>query len=75
MLPVTLRPPPKSTLSRVMISKSRGKDRLWSCTREPLKQPLLKKVLAHDELSQEACLAFMDILQPTRRLLFSTVML
>ncbi|KAG7265494.1 hypothetical protein CRUP_003583 [Coryphaenoides rupestris] len=28
----------------------------------PLKQPLLKKVLAHDELSQEACLAFIDIL-------------
>ena len=56
------RPPPKSTLSRVMISKSRGKERLWSCTREPLKQPLLKKVLAHEELCQEACLAFMDIL-------------
>ncbi|KAG7515410.1 unconventional myosin-VIIa isoform X1 [Solea senegalensis] len=37
------RPPPKSTLSRVMISKSRGKERVWSCSREPLKQPLLKK--------------------------------
>uniref|UniRef100_A0A3B3YH20 FERM domain-containing protein n=1 Tax=Poecilia mexicana TaxID=48701 RepID=A0A3B3YH20_9TELE len=47
------RPPPKSTLSRVMMSKARGKERLWSCVREPLKQPLLKKVLAHDELSQE----------------------
>uniref|UniRef100_A0A8C5C3V0 Myosin VIIA n=1 Tax=Gadus morhua TaxID=8049 RepID=A0A8C5C3V0_GADMO len=56
------RPPPKSTLSRVMIPKARGKERLWSCTREPLKQPLLKKVLAHDELSQEACLAFIYIL-------------
>lgn len=70
MPPVALRPPPKSTLSRVMISKSRGKERLWSCTREPVKQPLLKKVIAHDELSQEACLAFMDILQLTRRLFF-----
>lgn len=60
---IVSRPPPKSTLSRVMISKTRGKDRLWSCTREPLKQPLLKKVLAHEELSQEACLAFIDILQ------------
>uniref|UniRef100_A0A3Q2Y3T3 Myosin VIIA n=1 Tax=Hippocampus comes TaxID=109280 RepID=A0A3Q2Y3T3_HIPCM len=48
-------PPPKSTLGRVMISKTRGKERLWSCSREPLKQPLLKKVLAHEELSQEAC--------------------
>ncbi|KAM7373970.1 hypothetical protein PAMP_006654 [Pampus punctatissimus] len=38
------RPPPKSTLSRVMISKARGKECLWSCSREPLKQPLLKKV-------------------------------
>ncbi|KAM7397577.1 hypothetical protein PAMA_005743 [Pampus argenteus] len=56
------RPPPKSTLSRVMISKARGKERLWSCSREPLKQPLLKKVLAHEELCQEACLAFTDIL-------------
>ncbi|XP_051903198.1 unconventional myosin-VIIa-like isoform X1 [Hippocampus zosterae] len=57
------RPPPKSTLGRVMISKTRGKERLWSCSREPLKQPLLKKVLAHEELSQEACQAFMDILE------------
>ncbi|KAM6970400.1 unconventional myosin-VIIa [Aplochiton taeniatus] len=56
------RPPPKNTLSRVMITKGRSKDRLWCCSREPLKQPLLKKVLAHEELSQEACLAFIDIL-------------
>uniref|UniRef100_A0A669BHT1 Myosin VIIAb n=1 Tax=Oreochromis niloticus TaxID=8128 RepID=A0A669BHT1_ORENI len=59
------RPPPKSTLSRVVISKARGKERLWSCTREPLKQPLLKKVLAHDELSQEACLYMGDY--PSKR--------
>uniref|UniRef100_A0A671TT54 Myosin VIIA n=1 Tax=Sparus aurata TaxID=8175 RepID=A0A671TT54_SPAAU len=59
------RPPPKSTLSRVMISKSRGKERLWSCTREPLKQPLLKKVLAHEELCQEACLYMGDY--PSKR--------
>ncbi|CAB1316642.1 unnamed protein product [Coregonus sp. 'balchen'] len=38
-------PPPKSTLSRVMITKGRGKERLWCCTREPLKQPLLKKYM------------------------------
>uniref|UniRef100_A0A8C7NR28 Myosin VIIAb n=1 Tax=Oncorhynchus mykiss TaxID=8022 RepID=A0A8C7NR28_ONCMY len=55
------RSPPKSTLSRVMITKGRGKERLWCCAREPLKQPLLKKVLAHEELSQEAQLAFIDI--------------
>ncbi|KAG9351439.1 hypothetical protein JZ751_022689 [Albula glossodonta] len=56
------RPPPKSTLSRVMITKGWGKDRLWSCSREPIKQPLLKKVLNHEDLSQEACIAFIDIL-------------
>ncbi|XP_076846905.1 myosin VIIAa isoform X5 [Brachyhypopomus gauderio] len=57
------RPPPKHTLSRVMITKNRGKDKLWSCTREPLKQPLLKKVLVHEELSQDACLAFIAIMK------------
>ncbi|XP_017349051.1 unconventional myosin-VIIa [Ictalurus punctatus] len=56
------RPPPKSTLSRV-ITKGRGKDKLWCCTREPLKQPLLKKVLNHEELSQDACLAFTAIMK------------
>uniref|UniRef100_A0A672S5Q9 Myosin VIIA n=1 Tax=Sinocyclocheilus grahami TaxID=75366 RepID=A0A672S5Q9_SINGR len=49
------RPPSKSTLSRVILNKGRGKDKLWCCTREPLKQPLLKKVLNHEELSQDAC--------------------
>uniref|UniRef100_A0A8D3CZ53 Myosin VIIAa n=1 Tax=Scophthalmus maximus TaxID=52904 RepID=A0A8D3CZ53_SCOMX len=52
------RPPPKHTLSRVMVTKNRGKDKLWSCTREPLKQPLLKKVVNHEELSQDACMLF-----------------
>ncbi|KFR05740.1 Unconventional myosin-VIIa, partial [Opisthocomus hoazin] len=56
------RPPPKHTLSRVMITKSRGKDKLWCYTREPIKQPLLKKILGSKELSQEACMAFIDIL-------------
>ncbi|KAM9219927.1 unconventional myosin-VIIa isoform 2-T2 [Dugong dugon] len=57
------RPPPKHTLSRVMVSKARGKDRLWSHTREPLKQALLKKILGSEELSQEACMAFIDMLK------------
>ncbi|XP_025212197.1 unconventional myosin-VIIa isoform X2 [Theropithecus gelada] len=57
------RPPPKHTLSRVMVSKARGKDRLWSHTREPLKQALLKKLLGSEELSQEACLAFTAVLK------------
>ncbi|XP_053241397.1 unconventional myosin-VIIa isoform X1 [Podarcis raffonei] len=57
------RPPPKHTLSRVMITKNRGKDKMWSYTREPIKQPLLKKVLGSEELSQEACMAFIAILK------------
>uniref|UniRef100_A0AAR2KA91 Myosin VIIAa n=1 Tax=Pygocentrus nattereri TaxID=42514 RepID=A0AAR2KA91_PYGNA len=57
------RPPPKHTLSRVMITKNRGKDKMWCCTREPIKQPLLKKVLAHEELSQEACMAFIAMMK------------
>ncbi|XP_029391530.1 unconventional myosin-VIIa [Mus pahari] len=57
------RPPPKHTLSRVMVSKARGKDRLWSHTREPLKQALLKKILGSEELSQEACMAFVAVLK------------
>ncbi|XP_070605585.1 unconventional myosin-VIIa isoform X3 [Erythrolamprus reginae] len=57
------RPPPKHTLSRVMITKNRGKDKLWSYTREPIKQPLLKKVLSSEDLSQEACMAFIAILK------------
>lgn len=44
-----------------MVSKARCKDRLWSHTREPLKQALLKKILGSEELSQEACMAFIDI--------------
>lgn len=59
--PCARRPPPKHTLSRVMVSKARGKDRLWSHTREPLKQALLKKILGSEELSQEACMAFIGI--------------
>ncbi|KAL7400692.1 hypothetical protein ABVT39_016104 [Epinephelus coioides] len=55
------RPPPKHTLSRVMVTKNRGKDKMWSCTREPLKQPLLKKVVNHEELAQEACMLFYSL--------------
>uniref|UniRef100_A0A3Q2P4D5 Myosin VIIAa n=1 Tax=Fundulus heteroclitus TaxID=8078 RepID=A0A3Q2P4D5_FUNHE len=59
------RPPPKHTLSRVMVTKNRGKDKMWSCTREPLKLPLLKKVVGHEELAQEACMYMGDY--PSKR--------
>ncbi|KAF1393529.1 hypothetical protein PFLUV_G00016940 [Perca fluviatilis] len=57
------RPPPKHTLSRVMVSKNRGKDKMWSCTREPLKLPLLKKVVSHEELAQDACMSFIAMMK------------
>ncbi|XP_054884048.1 myosin VIIAa isoform X1 [Poeciliopsis prolifica] len=57
------RPPPKHTLSRVMVTKNRGKDKMWSCTREPLKLPLLKKVVGHEELAQEACMSFIAMMK------------
>ncbi|NXF48573.1 MYO7A protein, partial [Oceanites oceanicus] len=69
------RPPPKHTLSRVMITKSRGKDKLWCYTREPIKQPLLKKILGSEELSQEACMAFIDILSLSGETLFLLLLL
>ncbi|NXH67905.1 MYO7A protein, partial [Hydrobates tethys] len=69
------RPPPKHTLSRVMITKSRGKDKLWCYTREPIKQPLLKKILGSEELSQEACMAFIDILSLSGEALFLSLLL
>ncbi|XP_034384721.1 myosin VIIAa [Cyclopterus lumpus] len=59
------RPPPKHTLSRVMVTKNRGKDKMWSCTREPLKQPLLKKVVNHEELAQDACMSFIAMMKYT----------
>ena len=67
--------PPKSTLSRTL-SLSSGKkkltDTLWKHSREPIKQPLLKKLLNKEELSSEACVAFNAILKymgdlPSRR--------
>ncbi|TMS07517.1 Unconventional myosin-VIIa [Larimichthys crocea] len=66
------RPPPKHTLSRVMVTKNRGKDKMWSCTREPLKLPLLKKVVNHEDLSQDACMSFIDILYTAGVMQFDT---
>uniref|UniRef100_A0A7N8Y3F7 Unconventional myosin-VIIa-like n=1 Tax=Mastacembelus armatus TaxID=205130 RepID=A0A7N8Y3F7_9TELE len=37
-------------------------ERLWVNSREPIRQPLLKKLVGNSELSHKACLAFTDIL-------------
>ena len=53
-------------------AKRNRPDDLWRHNREPLKQPLLKKLLNKDELAGEACLGFHAILKymgdlPSRR--------
>ncbi|XP_022095227.1 myosin-VIIa-like isoform X1 [Acanthaster planci] len=64
------RPPPKRTLSRAV--KRRTRDNLWSHSKEPIRQPLLKKLLNNPELAEQACDAFEAILKymgdfPTKR--------
>ncbi|XP_074658425.1 myosin-VIIa-like [Tubulanus polymorphus] len=69
------RPPPKRTLSKTLSltnAKKRRQDDLWRYSKEPLKQPLLKKLIGKDELSQEACFCNLAILKymgdhPSRR--------
>ncbi|KAJ8356986.1 hypothetical protein SKAU_G00197800 [Synaphobranchus kaupii] len=39
------------------------RERLWACSREPLKQPLLNSLVGNSELSQQACLSFIAILK------------
>lgn len=38
-------------------------EELWKHSRDPIKQPLLKKLLSKDELSEEASFAFTAILK------------
>ena len=77
------RPPPKRTVSKglTLTSASRrargaqgspDNEYLWKHSREPLKLPLLKKLMNKDELREEACLIFHAVLKymgdlPSRR--------
>lgn len=69
------RVPSKYTISKNFTfssAKRKGGDQLWKHSREPIKQPLLKKLLNKEELSHEACYAFNAILKymgdlPSRR--------
>lgn len=58
----------KQSLSKGQtLTSARGKnmanDELWRYTREPLKQPLLRKLVNKDELADEACYMFQAILK------------
>jgi len=79
------RPPPKRTVSKGLTltsasrrsrgaqgSQSSDNDYLWKHSREPLKLPLLKKLMNKDELREESCLIFHAVLKymgdlPSRR--------
>ncbi|XP_071536430.1 myosin-VIIa isoform X6 [Panulirus ornatus] len=69
------RPPPKRTVSRAITLTSARRpanECLWKYSREPVKQPLLKKLLHKEELAQEAVYAFNAMLKymgdlPSRR--------
>uniref|UniRef100_A0A674IN49 Myosin VIIB n=1 Tax=Terrapene triunguis TaxID=2587831 RepID=A0A674IN49_9SAUR len=49
------RVPEKESISKAVLHKSRGRSQLWALSKEPLKQPLLKKVCADPELRDLAC--------------------
>ncbi|XP_038206481.1 myosin-VIIa [Zerene cesonia] len=58
--------PPKRTTSKTLTlssAKRGGAEELWRHSREPIKQPLLKKLQAKEELAEEACFAFTAILK------------
>ncbi|XP_026169030.1 unconventional myosin-VIIa-like [Mastacembelus armatus] len=44
-------------------SKGAARDKLWACSKEPLKQPLMKSLVRNSELSYLACSAFTAILK------------
>ncbi|KAM7388682.1 hypothetical protein PAMP_024842 [Pampus punctatissimus] len=53
---------PTKDVNRQVISRNAAPERLWVNSREPIRQPLLKKLVGNSELSHKACLAFTDIL-------------
>lgn len=53
---------PIKDVNRQVISRNAAPERLWANSREPIRQPLLRKLAGNAELSHKACLAFTDIL-------------
>ncbi|XP_037530284.1 unconventional myosin-VIIa [Nematolebias whitei] len=63
---------PTKDVNRQVISRNTAPERLWAHSREPIRQPLLKKLVGNSELSHKACLTFTAILKymgdyPTRQ--------
>ncbi|XP_038672457.1 unconventional myosin-VIIa-like isoform X3 [Scyliorhinus canicula] len=57
------RPPAKESMRKVVLPKAHVKDRIWACSKEPLRQPLLKRVSASTEMVVVACQAFTAIMR------------
>uniref|UniRef100_A0A8B9V665 Myosin VIIB n=1 Tax=Anas zonorhyncha TaxID=75864 RepID=A0A8B9V665_9AVES len=49
------RTPEKESISKAVLQKSRGRNQLWAHSKEPLKQPLLKKACTDPDLRDLAC--------------------
>ncbi|XP_013068549.2 myosin-VIIa-like isoform X2 [Biomphalaria glabrata] len=56
------RTPPKRTLQGTLNRQQKNKE-LWRHSKEPLKQPLLKKLTGKEQQSTDACACFMAILK------------
>ncbi len=53
---------PTKDVNRQVIARNAAPERLWAHSREPIRQPLLMKLLGNTDFSHKACLAFTDIL-------------
>ncbi|XP_051274407.1 unconventional myosin-VIIa-like isoform X3 [Dicentrarchus labrax] len=54
---------PPANVGRHGASRGVGKEKLWVCSKEPLKQPLMKYLVRNSDLSNLACNAFTAILK------------
>lgn len=53
----------ENKVSVIAVARRASREELWKYTKEPIYQPLLKKVLADEDLSKDACFSFTAILK------------